>query len=472
MNHLKVYCIVAINPNLKTSNGDYIISIDHKIPWNLTKDGDFEYFQSKTQNVALIGGRNTWNEILKLNKEDFFKNREAICVSSVYTDIHDNEILYWDNPIYKNLTFVKTFEEALQSIKRYNKVFVIGGQELYSEAIGHPLTRKVYISKILASNETEVLNENYKVFKYSELSSNYKNIKNTLTLEVFKRDYSEEEEYLNLLEELIKTPPHPNRTSITTSSLFAKSLTFSLEDNKIPLLTSKKVSFNTILHELIWFLRGEPNINYLKEHNIHIWDGNTSREFLDANGLKDYQVGETGPIYGVQWRKWGGMIDQLKNVIESIKTNPFSRRHVVSAWNPSDLNKMCLPPCHLLFIFNVELINHQKYLNCHLTMRSNDIFLGNPFNIASYSILTHMVAKLCKLKAGKFNLTMVDCHLYSSHTEQSIKQLRRRDKLFGFPSIEFNKEVDNYTEIDQFKFQDILLKNYYSWGVLKGDMVV
>ena len=210
-----------------------------------------------------------------------------------------------------------------------------------------------------------------------------------------------------------------------------------------PLLTTKKLHLRSIIHELLWFIRGDTNISYLKDNNVSIWD-----EWADENG-------DLGPVYGKQWRRWstpeGRKLDQLYDVISEIKNNPNSRRMIVSAWNPSDVGSMALPPCHCLFQFYVA----DNKLSCQLYQRSADIFLGVPFNIASYAILTHMIANVCDISVGDFVHTLGDAHLYKNHFEQAKKQLSRSIK--NKPQIKLLKKHNN---INDFVFEDIEIINY------------
>ena len=221
------------------------------------------------------------------------------------------------------------------------------------------------------------------------------------------------QEYLDLLEKVKNSgKPKGDRTGTGTISVFGHQMRFNLEDS-FPLLTTKKIHFKSVAYELLWFLKGDTNINYLKENGVSIWD-----EWADKNG-------DLGPVYGKQWRKWEGknnIHDQVTEVIKQIKDNPDSRRHIVSAWNVADIPSMALAPCHILFQFYVQ----DGKLSCQLYQRSADVFLGVPFNIASYSLLTHMIANICDLKVGEFVHTLGDAHLYTNHLEQAEEQLSRK----------------------------------------------
>lgn len=262
-------------------------------------------------------------------------------------------------------------------------------------------------------------------------------------------------QYLDLMQKVLNEGQEKSdRTGTGTLSIFGHQMEFDLSDG-FPLVTTKKVHLKSIVHELIWFLQGSTNISYLKENGVSIWD-----EWADEKG-------DLGPVYGAQWRSWpdgnNGTIDQIQNLIQGIKTNPDSRRHIVSAWNPALVDEMALPPCHSLFQFYIA----NEELSCQLYQRSADIFLGVPFNIASYALLTHMVAHVCNLKAGKFVHTFGDAHLYLNHLDQAKLQLSRDTKIL--PQLKLNSEVKN---IFDFKFEDIEITNYESHPSISAPIAV
>ena len=245
-----------------------------------------------------------------------------------------------------------------------------------------------------------------------------------------------------------------DRTGTGTVSVFGYQMRFNLQDG-FPLVTTKKVHTKSIIHELLWFLKGETNIKYLKDNGVSIWD-----EWADENG-------NLGPVYGYQWRSWpsanGEHIDQITQLIDQIKKNPDSRRLLVNAWNVSEISKMKLPPCHILFQFYVA----DGKLSCQLYQRSADLFLGVPFNIASYALLTHMVAQVCDLKVGEFIHTLGDAHVYSNHFEQVNLQLTREP--LPLPTLKLNPEVKN---IFDFTYEDIAIENYQSHPAIKAAVAV
>ncbi len=262
-------------------------------------------------------------------------------------------------------------------------------------------------------------------------------------------------QYLDLLDRVLDEGfKKEDRTGTGTISVFGHQMRFDLSEG-FPLLTTKKLHLKSIIHELLWFLKGSTNVKYLQDNGVRIWN-----EWAKEDG-------ELGPIYGYQWRSWpdynGGHIDQIKQVIESIKNNPDSRRHIVSAWNVGAIDDMQLPPCHILFQFYVA----DGKLSCQLYQRSADIFLGVPFNSASYAILTMMVAQVCGLKPGTFVHTLGDAHIYLNHIEQVKLQLTREPK--SLPQFKINPERTN---IDDFVFEDFELVNYDSHPHIKGAISV
>ena len=262
-------------------------------------------------------------------------------------------------------------------------------------------------------------------------------------------------QYLNLLDHVKRTGIRKeDRTGTGTLSTFGYQMRFNLSEG-FPLLTTKKLHLKSIIHELLWFLRGDTNVRYLQENGVSIWD-----EWADEDG-------ELGPVYGRQWRSWaapdGSSIDQIANLIDGIKRNPDSRRHIVTAWNPSDVDRMALPPCHCLFQFYVA----DGRLSCQLYQRSADVFLGVPFNIASYALLTMMVAQVCGLKPGDFVWTGGDCHLYLNHLDQANKQLSRAPR--GLPKMRINPEVK---DIFGFRFEDFTLEGYDPHPHIKAPVAV
>ena len=262
-------------------------------------------------------------------------------------------------------------------------------------------------------------------------------------------------QYHNLLKHILENgKKKSDRTGTGTLSVFGHQMRFDLAKG-FPCLTTKKLHLRSIIHELLWFLKGDSNIKYLKDNKVRIWD-----EWADGND-------NLGPVYGVQWRKWedknGNTYDQIKNLIFDINNNPHSRRHIVSAWNVGDIKKMALPPCHTMFQFYVN----ENKLSCQLYQRSADVFLGVPFNIASYALLTMMISQVCGLKYGDFIHTFGDVHLYLNHLDQAKLQLTR--KPYDLPKMKINKEVN---DIFSFNYDDFELLDYKFHPHIKGDVSV
>ena len=272
------------------------------------------------------------------------------------------------------------------------------------------------------------------------------------------------DQYLHLLQKIIETgTDKSDRTGTGTRSLFGYQMSFNLQDG-FPLVTTKKLHLKSIIYELLWFLKGDTNIKYLKEHGVKIWD-----EWADENG-------ELGPVYGKQWRSWEGadgkVVDQVSELIHQLKTNPDSRRLIISAWNVADLPQMKLMPCHCLFQFYTAPSNSprgggQRTLSCQLYQRSADVFLGVPFNIASYALLTMIIAQVCDMEPGDFIHSFGDVHLYKNHFEQAELQLTR--KPLPLPQMKINSEVK---DIFNFSFEDFQLLNYESYPAIKAPVAV
>lgn len=313
-----------------------------------------------------------------------------------------------------------------------------------------------------------------------------------------KEKEHEEYQYLHLLQDILDNGvTKSDRTGTGTKSIFGTQLKFDLSKS-FPILTTKKVFWKAVAEELLWFVRGETDSKKLEAKGVNIWTGNTSREFLDKKGL-DYPEGEIGPGYGFQWRQWGGEykikmeevvvrgdglppvrlvrsepvqitktkgLDQLSNVVNTIKNNPNDRRIIVSAWNVEKIDQMALPPCHLLFQFDVS----DGKLNCQWYQRSVDTFLGLGFNISSYALLTYLIAKITNLTPGTLTFAGGDTHLYLNHIEQAKEQISREP--YPFPTLNIKKDIKTLEDIEALEFTDLELVNYKSHATIKAEMAV
>lgn len=305
---------------------------------------------------------------------------------------------------------------------------------------------------------------------------------------------NEEQQYLDILREVYeKGTESTNRTNVGSTKLFGRMMRFDLSNKTIPVFTTKKVYFKGVVHELLWFLNGDTNIDYLQKNGVHIWDldadkfakkmvkieadrrirggkmfkGQKDREKWEETVYAQY-YGNLGPVYGKQWRNFGG-IDQIKYVIEQLIENPNNRRILVNSWNPFDLDHMALPPCHVMFQFGVE---DEKYLTCAMYQRSCDLFLGVPFNVASYGLLTHIMAEATGLEAKEFIWFGFDCHIYDNHRKQVLEQINRNPMTF--PKINLDNKIKGcgtkLLDKDFLKYEDIQLVDYQSYGKIKAEM--
>jgi thymidylate synthase len=289
----------------------------------------------------------------------------------------------------------------------------------------------------------------------------------------------EENQYIQLIKDILQYGSLESGRNGETISIFGSAMYFSLENNSIPIFTSKKVAWKTCLKELLWFIKGDTNNQHLIDQNVTIWRENASRNFLDSRGLTNLQENDLGPVYGHQWRHFnapytncdadysGQGIDQLQYIINQLKdADPIkrnSRRLIMSAWNPCQIDEMALPPCHILVQFNVS---HGNKLSCSLYQRSGDIGLGVPFNIVSYSFLTHILAKHCGLEAHEFIYTIGNAHIYSNHVEALKEQIK--NELFVFPKIEI---MNSYENINDYTVEDIVITNYKSNSAINMKMI-
>lgn len=309
---------------------------------------------------------------------------------------------------------------------------------------------------------------------YSEIEEEYSPVEGAPNT---KGEDHDEHQYLNLIYDILKHGVEENGRNGMTKSVFGASMHFSLEGGVVPVLTTKAVAWRTCLKELLWFIHGDTNNEHLTSVGVHIWDDNASREFLDSRGLHERAEGDLGPIYGHQWRHFnaayttchadyaGKGVDQLQGIIDALKdpSQRTSRRLIMSAWNPCQLDEMALPPCHVMVQFNVM---EGRYLSCALYQRSGDVGLGVPFNIASYSFLTHLLAKHCGLEAREFVYHLGNAHIYDDHYDGLSQQLKRRP--FAFPRLNIHGEV--HKDINNYRAEDFVLRDYRSYSAIKMKM--
>ena len=454
------------------------IAKDKKLPWAGTPEHkeDLRFFRKITcnsPNNAVIMGRGTWESLPVAP----LPGRKNIVLSTGAFDVPPEHI----DTVYA----ARSLDDALAICANMGcqNVFVIGGAEVYKQALRDPRLEAVYVTRFDRDYQCDSHVDLSTVRKYGSTQVIGQSGDWGIVVQRYCLYNRWENEYMGLLRRLLAAPLVPNRTGIDAHRLFSESLRFELTDPRgrvLPLLTTRRLAYSAIFYELMWFLRGETDTKYLHQHNVHIWDKNSSREYLDSVGLNHYPEGYLGPIYGYQWRKRGP--DQLATVIEGICKDPFGRRHLVCAWNAEDIKDMALPPCHYAFQFFVEADKDGKpsRLNCQVNMRSADIGTGVPFNIASYALLTHMVSLITNIAPGTLVINMCDCHLYSKHDEAARELLGRRPRQF--PLLRISSEVQNRASYGALKIDDIAFKydspahfaieNYNPHKRLGFDMVV
>ncbi len=475
-----VSLIVAID----SKNG---ISKDGQIPWHIKEDICLFKEVTSSSNLdhidsAIIMGRKTYESI-----GHPLKNRVNIVITK-NTDLYNQETFTFGN---KSLVSFSDLYEAVQYCRIHKlRTFICGGRDIYESFLNNTLNRadrqEIYISDLHITyinqdfncnlcinadlSETKLLADSYYIHEKKNL------IDDVVYIHYHKNYY--EYKYNQLVNSvLLYGTLRSNRTEIPAISDFGKHLEFSLLDNVLPLLTSKKTSFKIILNELLWFISGSTDTNILLKQGIKIWQGNSSLAFLRKMGLP-YEEGDIGPSYGFQWRHAGAEytschadytckgVDQIQNLIDGLKSCPFGRRHILSAWNVAQLDKMALPPCHLLLQLYVSEIDNKKYLSGQLYQRSADAFLGVPFNIASYATLIMLIAQEVNMLPDRLLITFGDFHIYENHICQVKEQLKRTP--YKFPILKIRPGTSVFTA----KLEDFELLNYQSHGVLKADMAV
>ena len=466
------------------------------LPWPMIRE-DMQHFnrltKGRTRN-AVVMGRKTWTSIGKP-----LPKRRNIVVSR---DL-DARAKY---SIPESVVVVNSFVDAAEHMEDIDQCFVIGGSSMYNAsldsgwcvAVHHTIvTPKKQEDGQETGEEAEAGEEEMpadvwfkRVFKLPKcchcetrlvetelymLEFRFLDLSSIKGLPAFKRE-KDEDQYLHLVQRIIKTGvKRGDRTGVGTLSIFGAQMRFSLRNNTMPLLTTKNVFWRGVAKELLWFISGSTSAPALSRQGVKIWDANGSRSFLDGRGLETREEGDLGPVYGFQWRHFGAKYvdmhtdytgqgtDQLANVIEQIRTNPNSRRIIMSAWNPLDLDAMALPPCHVMAQFYVQ----GGKLSCMLTQRSVDVSLGCPFNIASYALLTHMIAHCCDLEAEELVYSLGDAHVYLNHVEPMKQQLMRSG--YAFPKIYIDAET---RDIDEIGYGHLKLRGYAHGPAIAMDMAV
>ncbi|KAI9922060.1 hypothetical protein PsorP6_000994 [Peronosclerospora sorghi] len=471
------------------------IGLRQQIPWHLPTD--LKHFRVLTTSPtasgarhAVIMGRKTW-ESLPINVRPLPKRYNVVLT-------HDTSFRH-RLQVPETVGIAASFDEALKLVQEQgenvDQVFVIGGSTVYTEVLSYSGCHKVHFTMIKdqfecdaffpmkhlyenfqKTSESEVKKENGVAFQFMEWERKRAVLNDNLRAMDGTKPH-EEMQYLNLIRKILtEGVKRHDRTGTGTLSIFGAQMRFSLRNNVFPLLTTKKVFWRGVAEELLWFISGDTSAHTLQQKGIHIWDGNGSREFLDSRGLHSREVGDLGPVYGFQWRHFGAKytdmhadytgqgVDQLADVIHKLRSNPSDRRIVLSAWNPADLNEMALPPCHMFCQFYAA----DGELSCQMYQRSADMGLGVPFNIASYALLTRLVAQVAGLKPGEFIHVIGDAHVYLNHVEPLQKQLTRTPRPFA--TLHVNPEKT--ASIDDFKYEDLEVRDYCPHGTIKMEMSV
>jgi len=466
------------------------IGFKNKLPWPMIKK-DMDYFRSITTGCGcnnVIMGRKTYESIGRP-----LKGRKNI----VITQNKDYEV----PPKYKREIYIaNSFNDALKlcdTSYSSSETFVIGGESIYKYAIKRPDCKNVYVTEIDEDYEVDTyfpeIPDNFYVTS-TRIDDNLKFIKYTNSI---KFDYnSSENDYIKCMKNILDCGAKiTDRTNIGTLATFCETLKYGIgivnpfESDpkkityKLPLFTTKKMFTNSVIYELLWFLLGKTDAKWLQDRDTHIWDGNSTREFLDSRGL-DYPEGQLGPVYGNQWVNWGGDhntgtggINQIKNIISLLREKPYSRRAVLAGWNVSDIDKMALPPCHMTYTFTI--INNKLF--CKLDIRSNDMFLGHPFNVCSASILTIMIARALNIHPGGIGISITNCHIYQNHIDKVKIQISRTP--LEYPDFVLDYDISSWDDVSALchEYDDDISKplsdtfkisNYNSYPVLRAPMAV
>ncbi|KAF4695125.1 hypothetical protein FOZ60_005863 [Perkinsus olseni] len=488
------------------------VIVAHTCKWGIGKDGqlpwkslpeDMKRFKTITMGEAggagaknvCIMGRRTWESIPERFRP--LRDRINVVISSTTSSA--------DYP--QGVRISSSLQESLKSLERepesVGEIFVIGGASLMKEAMELPQCQRIYTTRVgidpwdcdvtinkiddslwepIAVSKTYChggIPYDFVDYRRRERSGDSESSPRLLADCCPKRHFQHGEyEYLKLIEDIIENGEEADdRTGVGTRTIFSCHMRFSLRDGVFPLLTTKRVFWRGVVEELLWFIKGDTNAKHLSEKGVKIWDLNGTREFLDGRGLSHREEGDLGPVYGFQWRHFGaeyvdmhtdythsGGVDQLAEVVRQLKENPTDRRIILSAWNPTALPMMALPPCHMMCQFYV---NAKQELSCAMYQRSADMGLGVPFNIASYALLTCMLAQVCGLKPGEFCHHLGNTHVYKNHIEPLRQQLKRTPR--PFPLLKINPDVKS---IDDFKASDFELIGYNPWGKIPMEMAV
>lgn len=532
VNKMKTVAIIAAYDK-KTKVIGYTDTDGPRLPWNHIKEDMKSFRDITTKTVdsnkrnAVIMGYNTW---LSIGQKRLSKRYNVIVSRSKSADTCFRDNITQSKNDCLLLGDLNMAIEVCMNDLNIESIFIIGGAEIYKQAIVYDCVNTLYITEVDMDNIFKVNNEITYIAYFPRIPSHFKIVSSQQKNDIYPltfikyedmREYEDPESdemcHLNVLKKILKYGSHkPDRTGTGVLSLISEQIRFKLyreNSDKVvfPLLTTKKMFVKGIIEELLMFINGDVNTNKLREKGVKIWEGNTTREFLDNNGMKHIESGSLGKGYSFQWRAWGakyksidtdhkkepGAIDQLQNVINLLHNDPFSRRIIINAWNVSDLKEMALPPCHVMYqfivdeeqidakntnIFDIEnplatqygftKENNQKVkrLNCVMTQRSADMFLGVPFNICTTALLTILLAKLVGMVPGEIVINLADAHIYKNAIEQCQTQIERTPYLF--PTIEIKKELNNIEDLEKLTFEDFVINDYKCHPAIKANMAI
>ena len=478
---MKLFSLIAAVCKTAKKEVEGGLGVFNDLPWTMIKE-DMRFFKSVTsshQNNVVIMGRKTWESIPEKHRP--LPNRINVVLSSSQT--------------FENALSFKTLDSAMEHLETIdtNEIFICGGESLYNQTINDERCKRIYLTKVFNeykcdrffpvidySNYNQIFkssihNQNEIKYQFIGLSKDSEDKTMMETSTFVNPVNNEESQYLNLLTDILENGKvRSDRTGTGTVSVFGRQLRFSLRDH-IPVLTTKRVYWRGVVEELIWFLRADTNVKNLNDKKVRIWDGNSTREYLDNLGLQEREEKDAGPIYGFQWRPFnaeyktchddysGQGYDQVAECLRLIREQPESRRIIISGWNPLALKEMCLPPCHVMYQFYVN----DGELSCHMYQRSADVFLGLPFNITSTALLTCILANMTGLKRGDIIISTGDTHIYSNHIKQCRTQLSRVPR--AFPELKINKKIENERKLN---YDDFELVGYNPCPTIKAEMAV
>eukprot|EP00760_Papus_ankaliazontas_P022921 PhM_4_TR19075/c0_g1_i1/m.716/K13998/DHFR-TS; dihydrofolate reductase / thymidylate synthase len=459
------------------------------LPWKLPTD--MKRFKEVTtapsaksvtgKSNAVIMGRKTWESIPEKFRP--LADRVNIIVSTTL-----KEAPAAGTHVAPSLRAALDLCVSPSLLSTIDRVFVIGGTSLFAEAldatseVGQHLA-SIYLTRVEKDYECNVVVPELAEgaafsnrFHLETAATSAQDEDTPMRFERWIANNCEERQYLDLVRRILQSGvTKSDRTGVGTRSIFGNQMRFDLSGGRFPLLTTKRVFWRGVCEELLWFIRGDTNAKHLQDKDIHIWDGNASREYLDSIGLGHREVGDLGPVYGFQWRHYaaqyetchsdyeGKGVDQLNNVIETLRKNPNDRRIIMSAWNPPALTDMALPPCHVMCQFYVA----EGKLSCMMYQRSCDMGLGVPFNIASYALLTILIARATGLKPGEFIHTLGDTHVYLNHQDPLVQQLERDPRPFPYLHVKQDRAT-----LEEYQFEDFELLDYHPYPTIKMEMAV